>query len=230
MRTLVLLPGVDGTGSLFGPFRRSLGESVPSLVVSYPKERWLSYDELECLTLWELPCGGSYVILAESFSGPVAIRIASRKPTGLRGIILCASFAKSPAPKWLHWFAQPFIFRIATRSALSGRFLLDSECSPSLAARVTRAIQSVSPTILARRLEEALRVDVTHFLKKCEVPVMYLAGTKDRILGARGLNRIKAVKPEVTSVCIAGPHLLLQCRPREIVQVILPVLDAWFAD
>jgi len=44
------------------------------------------------------------------------------------------------------------------------------------------------------------------------------------------LNRIKAVKPEVTSVSIGSPHLLLQCRPREIVQVILPVLDAWFAD
>ena len=40
------------------------------------------------------------VLLAESFSGPIAIRVAADPPPGLAGVILCGTFAKNPFP-WL---------------------------------------------------------------------------------------------------------------------------------
>jgi hypothetical protein len=43
---LVLLPGLDGTGELFGPFLKVIPQSWPRRVVSYPVDRVLSYWEL----------------------------------------------------------------------------------------------------------------------------------------------------------------------------------------
>jgi pimeloyl-ACP methyl ester carboxylesterase len=105
MPTLVLLPGLDGTGQLFAEFVKVLGPHIDTLVVPYPKDRALGYDELETLVLAALPTAGPFVVLGESFSGPLAIRIAARAPPGLAAVILSASFAKNPYP-WLGW-ARP---------------------------------------------------------------------------------------------------------------------------
>jgi hypothetical protein len=47
MVTLVLLPGMDGTGQLFAPFLTALGHGVDVKVVRYPTKEPLSYAELE---------------------------------------------------------------------------------------------------------------------------------------------------------------------------------------
>ena len=106
MGTLVLLPGMDGTGKLFQPFQEALDGRFPTSAISYPKDQYLSYEELKARVAPVLPTGTSYVLLGESFSRPLAISIASSKPAGLRGVILCASFVSRPAPRWLGGFAS----------------------------------------------------------------------------------------------------------------------------
>jgi hypothetical protein len=71
---LVLLPGLDGTGTLFSEFVRTLGSSVDTRIVAYPLAQPLGYDELETLVLAELPRNQPFVLLGESFSGPAAVR------------------------------------------------------------------------------------------------------------------------------------------------------------
>jgi pimeloyl-ACP methyl ester carboxylesterase len=225
----VLLPGMDGTGTLFEPFCRALGGSVPTVVINYPTDERLSYEELENLALRALPTHGVHVLLAESFSGPIAINLASRKAAGLRGVILCASFAKSPGPEWLRWIARSCLVRVGLRPALLRTFLMGPECPSSLVAAVSEAIRSVEPAVLARRLQEVLRVDVTRSLQACGVPLVYVVGTGDRLLGNRGLKLIKAVKPEVTCLSVDGPHLQLQCRPHEVAQAVQHLLHGWLA-
>jgi len=53
--TLVLLPGLDGTGKLFAGFAEVLRPNFPSLIVSYPTDQALGYDELEARVLAALP-------------------------------------------------------------------------------------------------------------------------------------------------------------------------------
>ncbi len=43
---LVLLPGLDGTGELFRPFIEILPKDINALVISYPGNIKLSYEEL----------------------------------------------------------------------------------------------------------------------------------------------------------------------------------------
>ncbi len=98
---LVLLPGLDGTGRLFAPLRRELGPHFDSMVVAYPADRLRNYDELSADVAKQLP-SSQFTLVAESFSGPVALKVAARNPPGLVAVVLCASFAACPRP-WLAW-------------------------------------------------------------------------------------------------------------------------------
>src|SRR5258706_10705016 len=44
--SLVLLPGMDGTGELFGPLVSALGADFKATIVKYPTEKLLSYVDL----------------------------------------------------------------------------------------------------------------------------------------------------------------------------------------
>src|ERR1700722_12941492 len=94
--TLILLPGLDGTGKLFAEFLKALDLGVSASVVSYPPEVPLGYHELEPIVRAALPAHDPFVLLGESFSGPLAIRIAADPPPALKGLILCVTFASNP--------------------------------------------------------------------------------------------------------------------------------------
>jgi len=76
MVTLVLLPGMDGTGELFSKFIETLAPGTESIVVRYPTTGALGYAELERIARSKLPTDRPFVILAESFSGPIGILLA----------------------------------------------------------------------------------------------------------------------------------------------------------
>jgi pimeloyl-ACP methyl ester carboxylesterase len=100
--TLVLLPGMDGTGDLFAPLVAALGPHMRTIIVRYPDEP-LDYASHEEIARAALPLGHPFILLGESFSGPIAVSIAASAPTGLRGYVLCCSFVRSPR-RLLRWF------------------------------------------------------------------------------------------------------------------------------
>src|SRR6516162_4262593 len=93
---LVLLPGMDGTGTLFGPFISRLPESVRVEIVTYPEQEFLDYEQLGERVRAGLPRIGPYVIIAESYSGPLALSLAVRPVGDLRAIVLVSSFVSRP--------------------------------------------------------------------------------------------------------------------------------------
>ena len=72
--TLVLLPGMDGTGILVEPFVAALGSQFSVTIVRYPITEALGYAELEAVARAALPTDGPFVILGESFSGLLRFR------------------------------------------------------------------------------------------------------------------------------------------------------------
>ena len=85
--TLVLLPGLDGTGEQFAPLLRELPSTIAPVTVRYPVDRALGYEELLPLALEQLPADCPFVLVGESFSGPLAIRLAAQRPPGLRALV-----------------------------------------------------------------------------------------------------------------------------------------------
>ena len=221
MITLVLLPGLDGTGTLFDQLVDALQGAVPTKVVAYPPDLAVGYETLELIAERLLPQQGPIVLLGESFSGPIAIALAAKHPDRIKGLILCCTFVSRPRP-----LLAPFSFlaKIAPIKALpvciSSIPLLGRYSTPDLKTRLKAALASVSGAVLRTRLQAAMSVDASKELMHVKVPVLYLQALHDWVVPRRVASTIKQIQPHTAVVEVRGPHCLLQAAPTETAQLI----------
>lgn len=93
---IVLLPGMDGTGELFQDFVGFLPQSFQVVTVQYPTQEAFSYAMLERLARAACSGTGPFVLVAESFSTPVALSLAATSPPSLRGIVFALVSPRHP--------------------------------------------------------------------------------------------------------------------------------------
>jgi hypothetical protein len=216
--TLVLLPGMDGTGLLFGPFLSEMRNKINFEVISYPPDRILTYTELVADVKSKLPTKGHWLLLAESFSGPVGIKVLDsirHKPLAL---LLCSSFAKSPvnSPSTLLLnLVSNLLFKVKPPRLVVENFLLGKSANDELIELFYTAIKLVKPDVLAHRLKEILAVDVSVELRRFDVPIFYLQALQDSLVSAQSAEYICKNNSLVTLTKIVGPHLILQRNPSE---------------
>ena len=180
---LVLLPGLDGTGLLFQPLLEALPNTIKPIIVSYPPDKILGYEELLPIVLEHLPKAASFILLGESFSGPLAIKVAATKSNNLKGLVLCASFVRCPfpfVPDCTKALIYPFLFKILKYLAK-----LNAYKGSRLAIDMFHAISHVQNQVLAHRVREIMQVDVSQELTSCHLPILYLQGTKDFVVPKR---------------------------------------------
>lgn len=206
------MPGMDGTGDLFAAFTSAI--DAETQVVRYPTDCSLGYAELEQLVLSELPSDRPYLLLGESFSGPIALSIASTRPALLRGVVLCCSFASNPRPKLapLHGLVQWLPGRPPTDLLLwflAGRF-----ATPALRDALSRALAQVSPAALRARMAAVIGVDVVPRLHSISVPLLYLQATEDRVVPPSAAHAILDTVTRSRLVALDAPHFLLQTCPQ----------------
>jgi pimeloyl-[acyl-carrier protein] methyl ester esterase len=215
---VVLLPGMDGTGDLLSIIRQRLSATGPVEVIGYPTDQPLGYLQLEDHVVSKLP-KAQCVLLGESFSGPIAIRIARRFPERVAGLILASSFARHPMPWWLAAFVVPlppaWLPRWLLRATLLGR-----EPVTVLAAPLGRTIAKVAPGVLARRLRKVLRVDVRAELAETRCPLLCLHGRGDRLVPPRFLRHVRQARPDARITLLDAPHMLLETRTDEAARII----------
>ena len=215
MTTIVLLPGMDGSGSLFADFISAI--AAKTVIVSYPPDVPLNYDELAAFVQRTLPANEPFILVGESFSGPIALMLAASQPAFLRAVVLVCSFAKSPAPTLpaaLRRFVTSIPFWRAPvawgAALLLGRF--DSERLRTLMIAATRA---VSASVWRARLEAVLGVDVTQRLREIQVPLLYLRASDDRVVSRSAAELVVRSCSNARITEIEGPHFLLQTKPQE---------------
>jgi pimeloyl-ACP methyl ester carboxylesterase len=222
----VLLPGLDGTGDLFDPLVRSRGPNSPVTVVRYTTPEMSRYVECNAVARASLGGATSYVLVGESFSGPIAISIAAEAPPGLCGLVLVGSFAVTPRVA-LKWFSA-FTALMPTHDSpewTTDFLLLGHWATPQMRTDVKKAMARVSPHAVRERLREIARVDVTAELGKVRVPILYLRATQDRLVPRSAAERIRRIAPHTKIRDIEGPHLLLQCAPDECSRAISDFVD-----
>ena len=219
---LILLPGLDGTGKLFADFLEALDLGSSAQVVSYPPDIPLGYDELEPLVRAALPTRSRFVILGESFSGPLAIRIAAHPPPALVGLILCVTFASNPYPHlaWARGLAALLPLKSLPRWLRAP--LMWGSASPSKAPRQSeRAMAGVDAAVIRHRIAALLSVDETAALAKISVPTLVLCATGDRVISKAASMRLMHGIRHAQRLDVDGPHLLLKTRPKECAAAVL---------
>jgi len=217
-RNLVLLPGLDGTGHLFAPFLACLPASVKPIVVEYPVDQTVNYQqlvpEIRELAPWDEP----YLIVAESFGGPLALYFTAAQWEYVDGVVLVSSFITNPLPSFMNWVYSMMgetLFKTVPPTTVLKKYLLGKNFPPTLEESVTNALMAVKPDVLTQRIKLVVESNSTQALKDCSKPILYLHGSQDELLGDRGWKEISAAKPSVAGLEIDGPHMLLQTRPRE---------------
>jgi pimeloyl-ACP methyl ester carboxylesterase len=214
MITLVLLPGMDGTGDLFAPFVAALGPDQSVVVVRYPTDEALGYAELEAIARAALPVDRPFVLLGESFSGPIAISLAASQPSLLMGLVLCCSFARSPQPVLSPFRALVGTLPLAAVPAVLLEALLLSRFGTSaLRSAFRAAVAKVSAVAMRARVRAVLTVDVSAKLASVAAPVLYLRAARDRVVPASASHLIVRLKPDTRVVELEAPHFLLQAVP-----------------
>jgi pimeloyl-ACP methyl ester carboxylesterase len=219
---LVLLPGLDGTGKLFTDFIRALGTGVESRVIGYSAEEPLGYEELELQVRAALPRDRPYVLLGESFSGPIAMRIAASAPARLAGVILCGTFASNPYPR-LAW-ARPFAFLLPIKSLprwVRAPLMWGSRNPNRAPGNSERAMASVAGGVVRRRIAAILAVDARESLERIAIPALIMYGRHDRVVPHAATMSLIAHLPGAAVADIDGPHLLLQSCPEECSAAVL---------
>lgn len=210
---LVLLPGLDGTGDLFTRFNSCLPADIEPIIIRYPNTDW-GYEKLLPFVLEHLPASEPYVLLGESFSGPLAISIASQKPPNLIALILVCTFARNPQPiaiglaLKIRYLPPSFLQRVAIRYGLThGRALegLDSE--------VMAAVQTLSPSTIWARFKAIANVNVLGDAQSIECPTLYLYASQDRLIPRSSVNDLTKRIKKLQVIDIAGSHCLLQSNP-----------------
>ena len=214
MVALVLLPGMDGTGQLFSDFIAALGSELDVIAVSYPPNEALDYAQLELIARSRLPLNQPLVLLAESFSGPIAISITASAPPGLCGLILCCSFARNPRPGLavLKFLVSMLPIRKVSLTVLS-RVLFGRFSSARLCSALVAALAPVSSAALRARLRAVLTIDVTHQMREVHVPVLYLQAMEDRLVPRGAFRLISQLIPGARIAELEAPHFLLQAAP-----------------
>ena len=212
--TIVLLPGMDGTGCLFDPIVAALGPGFRVIVVSYPTDAALGYEALEAIARRSMPTKGAFIVLGESFSGPIAISLAASRPKGLVGLILCCTFVRNPRPAFKPFQALSGFLPIgrAPDRALNF-FLLGALAGCPSSAPLKAAVSQVSDSASRARLRAVMDVDVSAKMRSVRVPVLYLQAARDRVVPRAAGAYLRTIHPATALISIDGPHCLLQVAP-----------------
>jgi pimeloyl-ACP methyl ester carboxylesterase len=202
---VLILPGLDGMGALHEPFIDALG--MESETVSYPHS-FHSYDQIFDWVQDLLP-NAPFIVVAESFSGPIAVRLAHAGNPNLRGVVLVATFARKP--RYIPGFVLGLLSVLPINTKLLG-FLSQPMAMGRWATRRFRKVfgdllAPVPRRTLISRLRQVMLVDVAELAQGIPVPAIYLKAGSDRLVPARAARDFQQIQT------IKGPHFLLQANP-----------------
>ena len=219
--TLVLLPGLDGTGFLFDPLLAALPPEISTLTCGYPGDFFLPPACLAKTVAERIADHGEVVILAESWSGLVCLELLRQKPANVAGVIFVACFAEPPRPVLLslsRLLPLSMLMRLPLPAAMVRRYCLGAQAGAGQLTLFRKALAAVRPEVLAARVKS-----LRHF-GPYEEPIVpsafYIQAAQDRLIPPSSVDAFREMSPNVAVHRVEGPHFLLQSRPAECAVVV----------
>jgi len=210
---IVLLPGLDGTGDLFDRLAVNLADDFTIKVVRYPNDPSLGYAGYAELVRKAIGHRRVF-LLGESFSGPVAVRVAAQLGPQIKGVILAATFLRTPLPSWFMRRASR-TDPTATPKTIRDAILMGSYGDDELRNKVNEIVRGLSRPVRAARLRAIAEVDVRDDFTKLSCPILVLHGRKDWLVSITAMQKAVCNKGGARIVAFSAAHMLLQTRAVE---------------
>lgn len=217
---VVLLPGLDGTGILFKPLTDVLPADIDIKIISYPTVYKVSYRGLVEYVMKQLP-KDDFILVAESFSGPIAYEIATRKPEAIKSVIFSASFLENPRTR-IHYLAKflpmKLLFVLPIPDYVVKHFFLGSSADANLIDLFRQSVKKVSPSVLSYRLKEIGKLSFNQ--KVCDVNAIYIQATNDKLVPDSCVELFKKMCKNLNVFRVQGSHCILQTNPLACAEII----------
>ena len=217
---VVLLPGLDGTGLLFQPLIEALSVDIDVVVISYPKFKKQSYEELIDFVIARLP-EENYILVGESFSGNIAYNIAKTNPKHLMSVIFVVSFLSNPRPlllEFINRLSSRLLFSVSPPKMIIKQFMLSFSTSKKMIQLFLEALKQTSPDVLSFRLKEISKLQNSFGV--CKVNAIYIQATNDYLVPQQMVEEFKQSCINLSIKKINGPHFILQAKPEECARII----------
>ena len=224
---LFLLPGLDGTGVFMNMPANYLSDHFLTTILPYPKDAKLSYSELADYLEPNLPYGKPFYLLGESFAGPLVIELAIRRKAQVRGLILSATFSKSPAPlSFLLSPLSPFVHLELMPNFIVEQLLLGHGVSPELKNLLHQALSQANYSVLNHRIKEVMHVQDNPRIRELTMPILYLQGINDHLVPSHNYCHLKYLLPQIEHAIVQSSHVVLQTQPEYCKKVIVDFLNS----
>lgn len=207
---LILLPGMDGTGILFDLLLASL--QCPCQIMPLPAGDDQSYRFLTDYVEPKLP-NEDFILLAESFSGPIAAQLATRDLPHLRGVIFLATFLIAPKPALLRlarFISPKRLMRLPLAHYFIRKLFVGWDYP---VARFSQALDLVTAATLKARIRTLERLMGNELSTESTLPALLLVAQNDIFVTNNQLRTFKKYFPNLCTVCVPGTHFLAQSNP-----------------
>jgi pimeloyl-[acyl-carrier protein] methyl ester esterase len=225
---LVLLPGLHGSIRLFDLLVKQLRQIAPRLNVlplPLPSSGPQDYPTLAGPFIERLASLGPVSLLAESFSGPLALHIAASPRVRVEHLVLTATFCGAPQPAVFSLVPLRPLFAFRPPKQVIRRFLAGPNATDAIVDAIRTEAQAARGKMLARRLRVIfdLHPDRCPLPKDCKT--LILQAQHDALLPWEAQSELERRMPDAQVAWIDGPHLLLQTRPADCAQRIMAFLE-----
>ncbi len=221
--TLVMLPGLHGTARLYEPALAMEWGGMPTVAVALPSQGAQDYEALAKSLSPSLPAG-DLVLLAESFSTPLAMLLAAKDLPRVKALVLVSGFCSSPQPGGIGWLPLQPIFSLTPPVFLLKQFLTGEDASPDLLAALTHTADRAPAATLAERVRVVLAFREEDCPDLAGLPVLLLQARQDRVIPWDAQSQLERHFPAAACHWIDGPHLLMQTRGQECREAVLGFL------
>lgn len=217
---LVLLPGMDGTGELFAPLLPYLSE-INVKIIPLPQSGEQNYPALASYVKSELPYD-DIVLVAESFSGPIAAILAQNTSIKIKGIIFVASFLSPPSQlllKLASFMPVKTLAKLPLAKHAYRYLFLGENAHNSLVNLFQEVLLQLPSTIIKSRLHTMRTLHWRGL--NIALPAIYILPLSDRLVAPRKSLECKKYCNDLQLMKVDGPHFILQAQPQACATIIL---------
>ncbi|MEM6798456.1 MAG: alpha/beta hydrolase [Planctomycetota bacterium] len=221
----LVLPGLDGSTHMMARFCEVAPPTHDVTPLELPPHL-TSYASLVDHFDHRFSEARDALVIAESFSGPLAVMLAARHPGSIGAVVLAASFVTSPMPRVAKWFPWDLMLRAPLPSFAARRNMVGRDATDEQVQTLRSAVRAVPVRTLSGRVRQMIDADAADELRELTCPIVYLRARHERLIPRRCVDAIRHASPGAVVREIDGPHLLLETRPEAVWRSLIDSLSA----
>lgn len=214
------LPGLHGTADLFDGLKEQMPAGRQVEYIELPQTGKQDYKSLSLKISKSWPTGQKRVLIAESFSGPLAIRLADLHSADVVGVVLASSFCDAPINPGFAMLPLRPLFMVKPSLSTLKHFLIGEDASSVELAQLLGAIRNIPASTLAKRVRTVLNLEERDNPSLRQIPMLILQAHNDNLVPWEAQSRLIASYPHADVHWIESPHLMLQREPGQCLQLI----------